>query len=333
MARERNKDRWFLRRLIPILVMGIFAFAGAAAQTKTSVPGMSRFTDSNFGFSFWYPTAWKVIDEPVADPTEHGWFPNAKIVRELQIRNPAASDDNDQPPGVILQELSAPAGLTELGHSKSASPVGIDQRYFFDGRTHQWMYAQLSEAPDGAPPQTYPAEIPKRTVGGLPIFSGAMRHGADLIVPLDGSHFLVISTMDIGGYNSHLYLAATVVSTNPRVGKRASDLAQAESIRREGIKLGVIGEFLGFWYKDSSHVYDFEGEVIPGADPKTFAPLSRSGPNASFASDGKQVYSQDGTVIPGADSKSFVAISQWTAKDAHHTYDWSSGNLKIGSVK
>jgi hypothetical protein len=52
---------------------------------------------------------------------------------------------------------------------------------------------------------------------------------------------------------------------------------QKQTIRREGIKLGAIGEFLGAWYKDAHHVYDFQGEVIPGADPKTFTPLSYNG--------------------------------------------------------
>jgi hypothetical protein len=293
---------------------------------------MSRFTDTDFGFSFSYPAAWKVMDEPVADPTGYGWFPNATIVKELQIRNPAASDDGDQPPGVILQELSAPVGLTELGQSKSASPVGVDQRYFFDNGTRRWMYAQLSAAPDGAPPATVPMKITQRTMGGLPIFGGAKRHGAEVIVPLDGSHFLAISTMDVGGYVSHTYLAATVVATHTDAGKRASEQVQAETIRREGVKLGAIGESLGYWYKDSQHVYNYEGEVLRGADPKTFVPLSRNGPDAFFATDGIRVYGRDGAAIPGADPKTFAATGSFTARDVHHTYDWSSGSLKISSV-
>src|ERR1700733_4720607 len=32
------------------------------AQTKTTVPGMSQVTDAEFGFSFWYPEAWKMVN-------------------------------------------------------------------------------------------------------------------------------------------------------------------------------------------------------------------------------------------------------------------------------
>jgi hypothetical protein len=131
MAQGRRKVNG-VRRLGPILALGAFACAGPFAQTRAVVPGMSRFTDTEFGFSFWYPTAWKVVNEPVADPTRNGWFPDAKIVKELQIRDPAAQDDYGPRTGVMLLELLAPEGLTELGRSKSPSPVGVDDRHFFD---------------------------------------------------------------------------------------------------------------------------------------------------------------------------------------------------------
>jgi hypothetical protein len=154
-----------------------------------------------------------------------------------------------------------------------------------------------------------------------------------VIVPLDASHFLAISVLgDPGNYDMHTYLAATVVATGPSAGQRASEQVQAETIRQEGVKLGVIGQSIGFWYKDRQNVYDYHGEVIPGADPKTFAPLSGEGPNAFFARDGIRVYERYGAVIPGADPKTFLATGELAARDAHHTYDWSSGSLKISSV-
>jgi hypothetical protein len=107
--------------------------------------------------------------------------------------------------------------------------------------------------------------------------------------------------------------------------------AQEQAIRREGIKLGAIGEFLGAWYKDGHQVYDFHGEVIPGADPKTFTPLPLKGIIA-FARDGVHVYDAHGAVIPGADPKTFLPTGGLTARDAHHTYDWSSGSLKISRM-
>ena len=229
-----------MRNLVPALTTIALAWFSASAQSQTAVVGASRYVDSGFGFSFWYPSAWKVTDEPIADPSGNGWFRDGKIVRTLRVRNPATSNDKDQPPGVIVQELLAPMGLTELGQSKSASPVGIDQKYFFDVVTREWIYAQLSEGPDGTPPSTYAARISQRTMGGLPIFPGAARHGAEVIVPLSKSHFLAISTLDVGGDNSHTYLAETIMATHPNFGKRKSVQMQTEAIRQEAFKLGAM---------------------------------------------------------------------------------------------
>jgi len=35
------------------------------ASSTVSVPGMSKYTDTEFGFSFWYPSGWKVVREDV----------------------------------------------------------------------------------------------------------------------------------------------------------------------------------------------------------------------------------------------------------------------------
>ena len=332
---QRSRRSVVLQHLCAILAFGTFVCAGLFAQEQIAVPGMSQFTEAYFGFSFWYPTAWNVMGAPVPNPPSNGWFREATIIKVLTICNSAAALDQKQPPGVILRELSAPGGLTELG-TESASPVGVDQKYFFESGTQRWMYARLSEAPDGAPPATHPAKIMRRTMGGLPVFWGAERHGAEVIVPLNQSHFLAISTMDGGGDDIHIYLAATVVATRTDAGGHASEQTQFNAIRAEGVKLGAIGkplEPLGFWYKDSQHVYNFNGEVLREANPKTLAPLSRNSPGDNFATDGVRVYrAYSGGAIPGADPKTFVATGQFTSRDAQHTYDWTSGNVKIGNV-
>jgi hypothetical protein len=173
-------------------------------------------------------------------------------------------------------------------------------------------------------------------MGGLPLFGGAVRHGGEVIVPLDGSHFLAISTLDVGGDNIHNYLAATLVATNLDSGKRVNGQLQAETIRREAVKLRAIGEAvgegIGFWYKDTQHVYNYNGDVLRGADPKTFVPLSRQGRNTEFATDGVRVYGSYCGAIPGADPKTFAATGWFTARDAHHTYECGSDGLKIGGI-
>jgi hypothetical protein len=102
------------------------------------------------------------------------------------------------------------------------------------------MHAQLSEAPDGTPPSTIPVQIAQRTMGGLPILPGAVRHGGEVIVPLDASHFLAISTMDVGGDFSHTWLAETVMAADPNAGKPASSQVQTETIRRVAVRFGAI---------------------------------------------------------------------------------------------
>ena len=226
------------RAFSPLLGIWIFVLAGLFARAQLEVSGMRQYVDKSFGFSFWYPATWKIpLNQGVSDPTEDGWFRGGQILKELRIINPAASGENGQPPGVVLREVRAPGGLTELGASRSASPVGVDQKYFFSARTHRWIYSQLSELPSGEPPATYPAKITRRTMGGLPIFMGAERHAAEVIVPLDASRFLAISTMDPGGDDNQTYLADTVVATNPSLGKRASAHVQAETIRQEAVQL------------------------------------------------------------------------------------------------
>jgi hypothetical protein len=208
----------------------------------------------------------------------------------------------------------------------------VDQKFFFDKRTRTWMDKMLSEAPDGGPPSTSRAYVVGRTMGGLPILCGAERHGAGVIVPLDPTHFVVLTTMDAGGDQYEQYVSETIVANGADAGRRGSAQVQADTLHREALKLGTIGQPVGYLYKDSEHVYNSEGEILPGINPKSFALLSESGPNAGFATDGIRIYDSSGAMIPGADPKTFVATNLGTASDAHHTYDWSDGSLKIDGI-
>ena len=326
MARRSQRDRRWLRHIGPILMFGAFPCAGLLAQAQADVPGMSRFTDRSFGFSFWYPAAWKVKQEPFDPRAVEEWFADAKCIKEFDVVDPETEGTNGAE-GVKIQELFAPGGLTELGRAHSARWILEDQKVFVDRKTRKWMYVDLSDAPDGAPPQAHPLDMTKawRTMGGLPILSGVVP-GERAIVPLDASHFLVIS--EIGGDFDHNYLAPTVVSTHLGAGNQASEQVQAETIRKAGIKLRAIGAMLGCWYKDSEHVYDQNGELLRGANPKTFALLD--GSNRYFATDGVHVY-WTGGVILGADPMTFMPMGQFTAKDAHHTYETGYG-LKIDGL-
>jgi len=149
-------------------------------------------------------------------------------------------------------------------------------------------------------------------------------------VPIDPKHLLVLTTMDSDRYEE--YIAETIMVNEAGSGGRTSAEAQEDIIHRKALKLGAVGQSVGYFYKDNEHVYSSEGEILPGISPKLFSRLSENGPNSGFATDGVHVYDGDGAAIPGADPKTFVATSLATAKDAHHTYDWSNDELKIDGL-
>ena|ERR1035441_3109036 len=319
-----RRDRRFRRLGLRVAALAV-AVAAMGAESQSTASGMSKYVDTRFGFSFWYPTAWTVTQEPVDDPTDEGWIRGGTIVRRLRI-NESAEDDF---PSIVVEELSTPRGfLIELG-AHSANPAGADQKFFFDQRTHTWMDAMLSKPPDGGRRSTTPAALRGKTMGGLPILTGAGR-GVDVIVPIDPKHLVELETMGSDRYEEDV--AATIMANGAGARGQGGAEAQADTIHREALKLGVIGQSVGYLYKDSEHVYNGEGEILAGVNPKSFALLSESGPNADFATDGVGVYDADGMAIPGADPKTFMATSPLMARDAHHTYDWTDGGWTIDGV-
>jgi PKD repeat protein len=198
----------------------------------TYVAGMTKYTDSDFGFSFWYPSGWVLIQSAVKSNTSDGWYQGGGVVKTLIVSKPGVSS----PVGVSIDEfVSSDGSITELGHTDSASPVGEDMKYFFDTSAGQWMFEDISGASSGLEPAgtIKPADITHNTVGGLHVFSGAARFGADTIVPLSASHFLVISTNAAGGDIDQRQLANTIVATNSAVAIPVSTAQQTATIQAE----------------------------------------------------------------------------------------------------
>ncbi|MDB5260679.1 MAG: hypothetical protein JWN37_910 [Candidatus Nomurabacteria bacterium] len=196
---------------------------------EVSVPGMSKYTDSDFGFSFWYPSSWEVTEQAVQSKTQDGLFQNGSIVKQLSIRDPAQG-------GVIIQEFqSSSRTITELGATRSANPIGMDIEYFFNVSTHMWMETLLqTNGGDGQVkyPNTVPANISYNTMGGLHIFWGAARWGDDVIVPLSAKNFLIITSGDTGS-RSYLQLVNTIVATDPSVATPVSAEQQRQTVQAE----------------------------------------------------------------------------------------------------
>lgn len=287
------------------------------ARQQIAVSGMSEYTDTAFGYSFWYPSMWKVTEEPVSNPDNSGWFQGGKIVKTLRVAKEHPSKDYSS--GLMIEVFSSTAhSITEMGHSRSASGVGVDQKYFYDSKTHTWMYSSLSGSPDGGQPSTSPAKISNHTMGGLPILDGAARGDADSIVPLSTDRFLVLTAIDPGdGLNR--VIAPTIMLL--KRGNSATMSKQVSAIHREGVLLRALASPLGdFWYIDNQHVYDRQGNPIPDVDPSAFRLLAKAGLGSFFATDGKNVFSEYG-VIRDADPATFKPLPRSPfATDARHVY-------------
>lgn len=320
--------------LLRVSSLFLVACLCASAQSPSpSTVGMSRYTDAKFGFSFWYPSSWTIT---VQSPNQTGSFRDGTFVEQLSVNNPYPPNDSSY--GAIGVQIavfhSSDESITELGATNSASPVGTDMKYFLDPKTHEWMLTVLKDDTGSFQvPATMPIDeadklfapgAPTKTMGGLPVFPGAARHSADSIIPLSEGNFVVVSTEDPGGWTNQNYLADTIAAADPRAGIPVSDQAQREAIHREALLYAATGTVIqtptAVWFKDSGHVYDHYGNILPDANAATFAPLSQTDLSSEFATDGLHVYSQENGEIPGADAATFKVLDLNFERDASHVF-------------
>ncbi len=289
----------------------IVATSSQATQASIVVPHMTQFTDSTFGFSFWYPSSWTVTQEPVGSADDNGWFQGGTVVKRLNVFGPELPSGAE---GVTIEEFhSAGLSITELGQTKSASPVGVDETIFFDPHTHLWMSKNLTDAPSGNAPAGTISVIDvtaNNTMGGLHIFYGGKRFGAESIVPLSANNFLVISTRDVSNPNQR-YLVNTVVATDPSVATPASASMQAQVIQNEAMQYGLV-----------------EGPI---GDGQTFPAISVFASSQSVARGSTLLISWKSQIFP-ADSGVVLALLDSQSRevgviaqnlDASGSYSWT----------
>jgi hypothetical protein len=196
-----------LHNMLPPLTTGHLKYVVSQNQSSVSVPGMSKYTDKDFGFSFWCPRGWKVITD-------------SELTDTLRIL--------DQSGGIRLSvvKFDLPA-LYEEGFSGNI-------KYFFDKSTHTWMQA-ITQAAKGSPDATTTANVSENTMGGLHMFPGAARFGGETVVPLSAHHFLSILTSDPAGNipSEQKIFAKTIVATDPSVATPVSTSEQIKAIQAE----------------------------------------------------------------------------------------------------
>ena len=134
-----------------------------------SVSGMQQYTDSNFGFSFWYPSTWTVVDVSGQPQLSTDFYNGPMGSKLLRVSNGNISID-------IHEYYSATSSITN-----NPSPAdGVEPvTYFFDSSRHEWMQTGY-----GMDAGTVPANVSINTMGGLHMLSGVTRGGLDTIIPL-----------------------------------------------------------------------------------------------------------------------------------------------------
>src|ERR1700735_2252914 len=132
----------FTQKRSSLFCAAIFFVAalGASAQSQISVPGMSKYTDSGFGFSFWYPhfvedSYQMVLHRPVETATVCGKFDslNAQVSDSLVVLKiqggrcdpqPWNHRDQEWDNGVRIEAESNDDQCCLSGPKKSTPPRG-----------------------------------------------------------------------------------------------------------------------------------------------------------------------------------------------------------------
>jgi hypothetical protein len=182
-----------------LLAVCIYLFSLSRTTTQTSSPidtyGMSKYIDSTYGFSFWYPSTLQVLATATDDTIN---FPGGVAVETLQIGSMG---------GTSIVVVNSPTETITDEPSDHASPIS-QTKYFYDNVSKQWMVAFPQGINDGSPSATTTANVSKTTMSGLVMLPSGRRFDTT-IIPLSTKRFLVISD---GGGSSFTYQVANTVT-------------------------------------------------------------------------------------------------------------------------
>ena len=173
---------------------------------------MSQYTDSSFGFSFWYPSGWTVTVSDGCDPNMLVGSLNHSAVKTLDI--------GDATYYIDLCEITSTDGVYyEAGK--------IYDQYYYDATTGLWMYNRHWDPQTGLGNHISPADLSDKTMGGLPIFAGQY-------VALSGNKFLNFEINSEPNNSIDLsYFLNTIVATDPSVATPVSATQQEATIEAE----------------------------------------------------------------------------------------------------
>lgn len=196
---------WWLSGQVP-------ATGGEPVATSTPIVdtyGMAQYTNSTYGFSFWYPSALGVVATITQDETS---FPGGTALETLQIGDMG---------GTSVIVVDSPASTITDEPANHASPIG-QTKYFYDSSASAWMVAYPDSARGGAARATTTADVSRTTVAGLLMLPSGKRFDTT-IIPLSTTRFLVVS--DGGGSQFTSQLARTLAPADAQVDSTALSTA------------------------------------------------------------------------------------------------------------
>lgn len=192
------------------------AAAGQSATgPKLTVAGMQQYTDSDFGFSFWYPAGMQVTKDTAQEfPDEN--IKNATVVANLKIGDTIHIEEVHSTTRTMTDTIKSFGSVT----------------YAFDTNLHSWMTSSESYL-DGKNTSTSlaKANIAENTMGGLHMFPGVFPYNT-IIVPLSANNFVVID--DENELVETAFFARTILALDPAVAVPVSAALQTKTIQTEG---------------------------------------------------------------------------------------------------
>ena len=189
-----------------------------------------KYTDSNFGFSFYYPQSWSIQQGNVANPNLASTYKGGTLLKTITVNSPENPGQ-----GIAIEEFtSSDKSITDNSNCGPADGCSSSRRYYFDSNLHTWMEELVRNYNPGGSlgPLVGPANVSVNSMGGLHILAGNARFGDNVIVPLSAKNFLIVHNVSVGT-NSILPLAKTILALDPAVAIPVSQNEQNQTIQDE----------------------------------------------------------------------------------------------------
>lgn len=191
------------------------------AEDSGDTYGMRLYVNARHGFSFWYPKDEGIGAASGGHDTES--FPGGDMVETVQIGEEG---------GVVIRVVNSPKRTITDEPNGHAAPIP-QTRYFYDEKSRQWMVAYPEGDADGKASAPAPADVSRKTIGGLPMLASGARFNTT-IIPLSTTRFLVVQSGGGSTYTDELAKTVAPVRADIDPAAKAAALqAEAEAYKKQ----------------------------------------------------------------------------------------------------